>query len=61
MIEAVDEIATSTGRTRSSVIKQALTQLIDSYRDSNDQHKQPGDEQQEPTEDEELDLIEPDR
>ncbi len=61
LIETIDKIAMDMGKTRSSVIKQALTQLINSYRDGDDQHEQPEDEQQEPTEDEELVLIAPDR
>jgi DNA-binding Lrp family transcriptional regulator len=61
IIEAVDEIAVSTGRTRSSIIKQALLQLIDSYHNGDDQHEQPEDEQHESPEDEEIDLIVPNR
>ncbi len=61
LIETVDDIATDMGRTRSSVVRQALEQLIDSYRNGGDQHEQPEDEQQESAEDEKLDLIAPDR
>jgi Arc/MetJ-type ribon-helix-helix transcriptional regulator len=61
LIEAVDEIATSTYRTRSSVIKEAVTELINSRLRGDNQQKQPEDEQHEPPEDEELDLIAPDR
>jgi predicted ArsR family transcriptional regulator len=57
IIEAIDKIAVSTGRTRSSVIKHALTQLIDSH----DQQKQSEDEQHETPEDEVPDFIVPDR
>jgi DNA-binding Lrp family transcriptional regulator len=61
LIETVDEIATSTGRTRSSIIKEAVTELINSYLKGNNQQKQPEDEQHEPPEDEELDIIAPNR
>lgn len=61
LLETIDEIAVSAGKTRSSLIRQALEQMIDSYHDGDDQYKQPEDEQQETNEDEELNLIVPDR
>jgi predicted transcriptional regulator len=57
LIETVDEIATSEHRTRSSVIKEALLSLINSRYNGDNQQKQP----EEQPEDEELDLIVPDR
>jgi predicted ArsR family transcriptional regulator len=61
IIEAIDEIAMSTGKTRSSVIKQALTQLIDYHFEKDDRYDQPENKQQESQEDEELNFIRPDR
>ena len=61
LIEAVDKIAVSTGRTRSGVIKEAVTELISNYLKGDNQQKQSEDEQHEPSEDEKLDLIVPDR
>jgi len=61
LIEAVDKIAVSTGRTRSGVIKEAVTELISNYLKGGNQQKQSEDEQHEPSEDEKLDLIVPDR
>jgi len=57
LIEAVDEIAVSTGRTRSNIIKEAVTELINSYLKGDNQQKQP----EERSEDEGLDIIVPDR
>jgi predicted transcriptional regulator len=57
IIENIDDIAISAGKTRSSVIKQALIQYIHTHY----QQGQPEDEQQEFQEDEKLDLIAPDR
>jgi len=61
MIEMVDEIAMNTGKTRSSLIKQALTQLINEYYTRDNQQKPPEDKQQKSPEDEGLDFIVPDR
>lgn len=61
MIETIDKIAKSTGESRSSVIRQALTYLIDSYNGRNGQNGQPEHKQQKSPEDEELDLVVPDR
>jgi len=57
LIETVDEIATSEHRTRSNVIKEALIMMINSRYNGDNQQKQP----EEQSEDEELDLIAPDR
>jgi predicted transcriptional regulator len=57
LIEAVDEIAINEGKTRSSLIKQALTELVRDVQDQRDQYEQSEYEQQ----DEELNLIVPDR
>jgi predicted transcriptional regulator len=61
LIETVDEIAKSENRTRSSVIREAILSLINGRYNGDNQQKQPEDEQHEPPEDEELDLIVPDR
>jgi len=61
MIEMVDEIAMNMGKTRSGLIKQALTQLINEYYARDEQQKQPEDKQQESPDDEGLDFIVPDR
>jgi len=53
IIEKLDEIATSTGKTRSSIIKQAVAELLSNYFKEDKQQKIP--------EDDELDLIIPDR
>jgi Arc/MetJ-type ribon-helix-helix transcriptional regulator len=53
MIEIIDEIATETGQTRSDIIRQAVMELIANYG-----RQQQSEESQE---DEELDLIVPDR
>ena len=53
LIEIIDEIATSTGKTRSSIIKQALIELLNNNPREDKQQKIP--------EDDELDLIIPDR
>jgi predicted transcriptional regulator len=57
LIETVDEIATSEHRTRSSVIKEALIRMLNSYYNGDNQQKQP----EEQSEDEGLDIIAPDR
>jgi len=57
LIETVDEIAISEHRSRSNVIKEALIMMINSRYNGDNQQKQP----EEQSEDEELDLIAPDR
>jgi metal-responsive CopG/Arc/MetJ family transcriptional regulator len=57
LIETVDEIATSEHKTRSNVIKEALIMMINSRYNVDNQQKQP----EEQSEDEELDIIVPDR
>jgi predicted ArsR family transcriptional regulator len=47
LIETIDEIAASEHRTRSSVIKEAVTELINSRLRGDSQQKQPEDEQRE--------------
>jgi predicted transcriptional regulator len=61
LIEAVDEIAMSTNKSRSCVIKEAVTELINSYLKGDNRQKQPEYEQHEPPEDEKLDFIVPER
>ncbi len=55
MIEILDEIATRTGKTRSSLIRETLAQLIDTYLGEDDRYKQP----RETPEDEKPDFIVP--
>ncbi len=55
MIEIIDEIAIRTGKTRSSLIRESLIQLINTYFED----KQQKSEQHEPFEDEKPDFIVP--
>jgi metal-responsive CopG/Arc/MetJ family transcriptional regulator len=55
MIEVLDEIAIRTGKTRSSVIRETLIQMMGAYLGEDDQSEQP----HESSGDEELEFIKP--
>jgi len=57
LIEKLDEIAVAMGKTRSSIIQQAVTELLNNYL----RKDEPENKQEESQDDEQLDLIIPDR